>query len=94
MMASVLVCSTFQVRVKVRSSGPAAEAASAERPDGTFSRSRLTVPSPLACLNHMSEEASCVTRSAEVGSARGWVPDWTPDWAPDWAGVEGAAGVV
>ncbi len=58
---------------------PAADAARAERPDGTFSRSRLTVPSPLACLNHMSEEASCCTRSADDGSARGCAPDCTPD---------------
>ena len=87
MIARVLVCSTFQVSVSVRSLGPAAEAARAERPDGTFSSSRLTVPSPLACLNHMSEEASCWTRSADDGSARGCAPDCTPDCAPGWAGV-------
>ena len=85
MMASVLVCSTFQVSVSVRSPAPAAETANAERPVGTFSKSRLTLPSPLACLNHMSEDASCATSSAEVGSLRGCAPDCTPACAPGWA---------
>ena len=58
MIASMLVCSTFHVSVSVRSSGPPAEAATAERPLGTFSRSMDTEPAPLSCLNHIGDFAS------------------------------------
>ena len=58
MIASMFTCSTCHVSVNVRSPGPPAEAATADRPLGTFSRSRETLPVPLSCLNHMGDFAS------------------------------------
>ncbi len=79
MVARVLVCSTFQVSVSVRTR-PTRERNTRRN---VFGGPGSRCPSPLACLNHMSEEASCCTRSAEILAGEGLRnPDWMTNPSP------------